>query len=323
MTYIDSIVLKEQDKSLYNRKRSLWNVLIKYKELYLLFIPVALWYIIFCYIPMSGIIIAFKDYKFLQGIFGSQWVGFKHFERFLTSRDFLNTLRNTLLISSYNLLFVFPAPIIFALMLNELKYEKFKKVIQTVSYLPHFISWAVAGGLFYLILSPSNGFVNTIIQSLGFKPMNFMGDVRYFRSVIVVSGMWKSTGWTAIIYLASLAGVDPQLYEAATIDGAKRLQRIWHVTLPSIKSVIVIMLILAVGNILYIGFEQIYIMINVTVLDVGETIDYYIYRVGLYDFTNFSYVTAIGLFKSVIGFFLILMTNVTVKKIDEDTGGIW
>lgn len=298
------------------------RALKRYRQLYLMFIPVAIWYIVFQYVPMLGIVIAFKDYSVFTGVWDSPWAGLSHFERFLASADFLRTLKNTLLISIYNLCFGFFSPVLFALLLNELTWPRAKRFIQTVSYLPHFISWAVAGGLFYMLLSPGTGVVNELIQALGFAKINFLGEADYFRAILVVTGIWKSMGWGAIIYLAAIAGVDESLHEAAYIDGAGRFRRMWHVTLPSIRTVVVIMLILAVGNILDSNFEQIFIMLNQTVMSTGETIDYYVYRVGLSNANNFSYAAAIGLFKSVIGFLLIILTNVITKKIDED-GGIW
>ncbi len=318
----NGLIKKTNNAMPQTKKNSLPKILFKYKELYILFLPVAIWFIVFHYIPMMGIVIAFKDYSIMQGIFDSPWAGLKHFERFLNSTAFLQTLKNTVLISLYNLVFSFPAPILFSLLLNEVVNDKFKKCIQTVSYLPHFISWSVAGGLFYMILSPSTGVINYFIKVLGFDAINFLGDIRYFRSILVVSGIWKSIGWGAIIYLAALSGVSEEMYEASYIDGAGRFRRIWHITLPSIRSVIIIMLILAVGNILNVGFEHVFVMINDTVLEVGETLDYYIYRIGLYNMNNFSFATAIGLFKSCIGFLLIMFTNVISKKIDEE-GGIW
>jgi putative aldouronate transport system permease protein len=291
-------------------------------ELYLLFIPILLWYAVFCYVPMGGIIIAFKDFKVLRGIWESPWIGFGNFQRFISSPAFRATLGNTVIISLMNLAFVFPAPIIFSILLNEVQRTFLKRFIQTVSYLPHFISWTIAGGLFYMLLSPSSGAVNGVIELLGGQPINFMGSSKYFRWVLVLSSIWKGLGWGAIVYLAAIAGVDEELYEAATIDGAKRFAKIWNITIPSIMNVIVIMLILQVGNILNVNFEQVFILINDTVLGVGETIEYYIYRVGLFSTNNYSLGATVGLFKSVIGLVLILCTNALAKRL-TDGGGIW
>jgi putative aldouronate transport system permease protein len=291
-------------------------------ELYLLFAPIALWYAIFCYVPMGGIVVAFKDFKVLQGIARSPWAGLDNFSRFIGSPAFRSTLGNTVIISLMNLVFVFPAPIVFALLLNEVRHSLARRFIQTVSYLPHFISWTIAGGLFYMLLSPSTGAVNAIVAAFGGEAVNFMGEAEYFRWILVISSIWKGLGWGAIIYLAAIAGVDEELYEAATIDGAKRFRRIWNITLPSISNVIVIMLILQVGNILNVNFEQVFVLLNDTTLGVGETIEYYIYRVGLFSTNNYSLGAAVGLFKSVIGFAMILITNMISKRI-SDSGGIW
>ncbi|MDR1568924.1 MAG: ABC transporter permease subunit [Oscillospiraceae bacterium] len=221
-----------------------------------------------------------------------------------------------------NLLFVFPAPIVFSILLNEVQHVGPKRVIQTISYLPHFISWTIAGGLFYMLLSPSLGAVNGVIKWMGGTPVNFMGESRYFRWILVFSSIWKTLGWSAIIYLAAVAGVDEELYDAAKMDGAGRFRRIWNVTLPSITNVIVIMLILQVGSILNVNFEQVFVLINSALYDVGETIEYYIYRVGLFSTNNYSLGATVGLFKSVVGLVLILITNKLSKRISED-GGIW
>ena len=271
---------------------------------------------------MGGIVIAFKDFKVLRGIADSPWVGFNNFTRFISSPAFRSTLTNTVYISLMNLVFSFPAPIIFALLLNEVRQMTSKRFIQTVSYLPHFISWTIAGGLFYMLLSPSTGVVNAIIRAFGADPVNFMGENRYIRWILVISSIWKGLGWGAIVYLAAIAGVDEEMYEAATIDGAGRFRRIWNITIPSIMNVVVIMLILQVGNILNVNFEQVFIMVNDTTLSSGETIEYYIYRVGLFSTNNYSLGAAVGLFKSVIGFIMILLTNMLSKKVTEG-GGIW
>ena len=305
-----------------NRASAFARALRMHWELYGLFMIIAAWYIIFHYVPMAGIVIAFKDFKVLKGISASAWVGFDNFERFMSSPAFLSTMANTIIISFMNLIFVFPAPIIFALLLNEIRFNLPKRVIQTISYLPHFISWTVAGGLFYMLLSPSSGPVNAVIRAVGGAPVNFMGEVRYFRWIVTISSIWKGIGWGAIVYLAAIAGVDEEMYEAATIDGAGRFRRIWNITIPSISNVIVVMLILQVGNILSVNFDQIFVMVNDTVLKVGETIEYYIYRVGLFSTNNYSLGAAVGLFKSVIGFVLIVLTNVISKRI-TDGGGIW
>ncbi|MEN6314824.1 MAG: ABC transporter permease subunit [Clostridiaceae bacterium] len=304
------------------KKNNLILSIRRYWELYLIFLPVAIWFIIFKYVPMAGIILAFKKYNPVAGIFDSPWVGLDNFFRCFNSPAFLSSLRNTVIISLQRLIWGFPMPVVFAIFLNEVQQRKFKKVVQTVSYLPHFISWSVAGGIFYMLLSPTSGVVNTFLKSLGMQAINFLGDSSYFRSVVVATDIWKNMGWDAIIYLAALAGVDCEMYEAAYIDGASRLKRIIYITLPSISNIIVIMLILRVGHLFNVSFEQIFILLNPMVLEVGETLGYYIYRVGLYNPNNFGFGTAVGLFESVIGLALVITTNKLSKKINDD-GGIW
>jgi len=291
-------------------------------ELYLLFLPVAVWYIIFCYVPMGGIVIAFKNFKVLKGIWDSPWVGFANFEKFMSSPAFMTVLWNTIIISLMNLAFVFPAPIIFAVLLNEIQHTLVKRFVQTISYLPYFISWTIAGGLFYMLLSPSTGVINGFIKLMGGTTINFMGESLYFRWILVFSSIWKSLGFGAIVYIAAISGIDEEMYEAATIDGAGRFRRIWNITLPSISNVIVIMVILQVGNILNVNFEQVFVMINDMVMGVGETLDYYIYRIGLFSTNNFSLAAAVGLFKAVVGFLLIITTNMIIKRV-SDNEGIW
>lgn len=305
------------------RNLSLLDILRKYWQLYLLFAPVVIWYILFCYEPMTNITIAFKKFSVIRGIAGSPWVGLKNFEQMFAAPMFWRAFCNTLIMSAQNLVFGFPAPIIFALLLNELSAPRFKKIVQTISYLPHFISWSVAGGLVYMLLALNTGTINNIIVALGGQQQNFIGMNSAFRIIVLVSSIWKSLGWSAIVYLAAITGVDEQLYEAAYIDGAGRMQRLWHVTLPGIRSTISVMLILQIGNLLSVNFDQVYTLINEMVYETGETLDYYIYRVGLYSTNNFSMATATGLIKSMIGFVLVLGTNLITKKITDGEGGIW
>lgn len=294
----------------------------QYWPAYVLLLPVVLWYAIFCYAPMGGLVIAFKKYSVIKGIWNSPWVGMKNFERLFGSAAFMQSIRNTLVFSGLNFVFGFPLPIIFAILLNELPGIHYKKIVQTVSYLPHFISWSVAGGLVYMLLSPSTGAISALVRALGGTPQNYIGISRYFRPIVVVSDIWKSLGWSAIIYIAAISSVDEQLYEAALIDGAGRFARIWHVTLPGIRGIISIQLILTVGKILNANFGQIFVLISDLTLDVGETIDYYVYRVGLGSTSNMSLATASGMFKSVIGLLLIVMTNYASRKL-TDGEGIW
>lgn len=295
----------------------------RYWEFYLLFLPVAIWYIIFCYVPMGGMSLAFKKFSVLKGIWGSPWNGLKNFEQLFKMPSFPRAIRNTLIISLQRLFFSFPMPILFALLLNELRGSKFKRTVQTVSYLPHFISWSVAGGLVYMLLSPNTGAINNLIVAMGGESKNYIAMSSHFRTIVLLSGIWKHLGWSAIVYLAAVAGVDEELYEAAYMDGAGRLRRLWHITLPGIRTTISVMLILEVGNLLTVSFDQIFILINDMVKDVGETLDYFVYRVGLDSANNFSQATATDLIKSSVGFVLILTTNLVTKKMTDGEGGIW
>ncbi|TBL76352.1 ABC transporter permease [Paenibacillus thalictri] len=299
------------------RRTSVFGIIWKYRALYLLLLPALLYFIIFAYIPYFGLTIAFKDFSPGKGIWGSSWVGLKYFKELFTSDTFFQVLRNTLLISLYKLIFGFPMPILFALLLNEVRHAAFKKIIQTVTYFPHFLSWVVFGGIMLSFLTPA-GVVPKLLQLLHVDGANLLTDNRFFRSILVVTHILKSFGWGAIIYLAALAGIDPALYEAARMDGAGRWKQILYVTLPGIRSVIVLMFILELGHILDAGFEQVFIMYNPVVYGVGDIIDTYVYRVGLGE-AQYSVATAVGLFKGVIGFVLIYISNYAIKKLGEPT----
>ncbi|PLR73591.1 ABC transporter permease [Bacillus sp. UMB0728] len=296
------------------------NVFLKYWDLYLLMVPGILFFIIYKYVPMWGIVIAFQDYSIFTGVLESKWVGFKHFERMFEAEEFYRIFKNTLLISLYKLFWGFPAPIIVALMLNELRNMMYKRTIQTVIYMPHFLSWVIVGGIMMNLLGPSTGIVNSFVEFLGFEPIYFLADDSWFRSVLVASDLWKSVGWGTILYLAALAGIDPQLYEAATVDGANKWQQTWHITLPSLLPTIVILLILQMGNILEVGFEQVFILLNPLVYNVGDVFETYVYRVGVTQ-GQFSYTTAVGLFKSVIALILVVAANKFAKKLGQN--GLW
>ena len=296
------------------KKYSTWKQYKKCKYLFLMFIPVILYFVIFCYVPMYGVIISFQDYYPRLGITGSEWVGFKHFEKLFTGRYFFPVLRNTLIISIGKLLFGFPAPIILGLLLNEVRSLKVKKVVQTISYLPHFISWVVLASIVQTILSPSSGVVNYIIQLLGGEPIFFMGSSDWFRKVIVGSSIWRDTGWQTVVFMAAILSIDPQLYEAADLDGAGRFQKMIYVTLPCIAPTIIIMFIMATGNVIQDDFDQIYNMLNAKVMDVGDVIGTYTYRMGI-EKMNFSYATAVGLFKNVVSLILVTFTNAFSRKL--------
>lgn len=288
----------------------------KHRYLFLMLLPALIHFFVFRYMPIYGAQIAFKDFYPLKGIWESQWVGFEHFAAMFKGRYFLPVLRNTLLISTYKLLVGFPAPIILAIMLNEVKKMHFKKVIQTISYLPHFISWVVLAGIVIEFLSPSRGPINILLQSIGAKPIFFVAEEAWFRSVLVVSSVWKGIGWGSIIYLAAVTGIDPALYEVADIDGAGRLRKIWNVTLPGLMPVMIIMFIFAIGKIITDDFDQIYNLYNINVYSVGDVIATYTYREGL-GHMNYSYSTAVGLFKNVISFSLVLSTNYLARRVNE------
>ncbi|WP_409346145.1 ABC transporter permease [Paenibacillus sp. MBLB4367] len=286
-------------------------------ELYAMLLPGIAFFIIFKYVPMWGIVIAFQNYSPFKGVTGSDWVGFKHFVTLFQYDGFWLLLRNTLLISLYNLVFFFPVPIVLALLLNEIRVNLFKRFIQTVIYLPHFISWVVVVGITYMLLGTQGGLVNELIKSAGGTEIAFLTSKEWFRSLIVGQSIWKEAGWGTIIFLAALSGVDPQLYEAAIVDGAGRWRQLWHVTLPAIRSTIFIMLVLRMGSVLDVGFEHIFLMLNSTVNEVGDVFETYVYREGLIG-GKFSYTTAIGLFKSAVGMVLIVSANWLTKKFGEE-----
>jgi putative aldouronate transport system permease protein len=293
---------------------------LRYWDLYLIMVPGLLFFLIFKYLPMWGTIISFQDYNPFSGIWGSPWVGWAHFERMFNSPEFYQVFVNTLLISLYKLVWGFPAPIVLALMLNEVRNMMFKKSIQTIVYLPHFLSWVIVGGILFNILSPSTGIVNEFVQLLGFKPIMFLGSEEWFRSILVISDIWKTAGWGTIIYLAALAGINPELYEAATVDGASRWKQLWHITLPSLMPTISILFLLNLSSVLDVGFEQILILYNPLVYSVGDVIETYVYRVGISQ-GEFSYTTAVGLFKSVIALVLVSFANWFSKKVGQE--GLW
>ena len=290
--------------------------IIKHKYLYLLILPGCLYYLIFKYLPMFGILIAFKDYKPSMGIVGfftAPWVGFKNFLIFFKSSYSTEIITNTLLISLYKIVFGFPAPIILALLLNEVNNKYYKKVLQTVTYLPHFLSWVIVGGMMFELLSTTSGSLNEIIKSLTGETINFLANPKLFRSVLVVSDIWKGVGWGSIIYLAALAGVSSELYEAALIDGANRFQKMIYIALPSIVPAIIMVFLLRLGGILDAGFEQIFILYSPMVYNVSDIIDTYVYREGLVN-ARYGYSTAVGLAKSAIAMILILTANKIIKK---------
>lgn len=289
---------------------------IKNYDLFLLFLPVIVYYVVFAYIPMYGVVLAFKKFQLLGGITGSPWVGFDNFKEIFSTGSFYEVLRNTINISLLRLIFGFPAPIILALLLNEITNKWFKKIIQTISYLPHFLSWIVLTGIFVQFLSPTSGPINFLITTIGFKSIYFLGQPNWFIFTLISTGIWQGIGWGSIIYLAAISNIDQEMYESAELEGVSRFQRIIYITLPSIMPTVTILLILNVGGILNAGFDQIFNLYNDAVLNVADIIDTYVYRRGL-NGMQYSYATAVGLFKNVIGFVLVLGTNAITKRMSE------
>lgn len=299
------------------RLQGIGKYLWRHKYLYLLLLPCLAYYFIFCYAPMYGAVIAFKDFSYRKGILGSPWAGMKHF-RMLFSGEFVRVIWNTLRISFIRLIFGFPFPIFISILLNEVRSTRFKRSVQTFVYLPHFISWVVISGLLTNLLSVDNGIINVVIKSMGFSPIPFLNSKQYFVGTMVVSMIWKTFGWNTIIYLAALTAVDPQLYESAIIDGANRWHRIRYITLPSIASTITIVLILRLGQIMEAGFEQIFVLYHPAVYSVSDIIDTFVYRVGLSE-ARFEIATAAGLFKSVINLALLVSANAFARRFADSS----
>ncbi|MGO4373967.1 ABC transporter permease [Paenibacillus sp. MCAF20] len=300
--------------------RALWKDLVRDKYLYLLLLPGLLLILVFRYAPMYGIVIAFQDYNIFKGVGGSEWVGLDQFTRLFGSPDFYEILRNTVLISLYKLAASFTIPIVLSLLLNELRHLAFKRVTQSIIYLPHFVSWVIFSGVIISFLNPVDGLINTVIAKFGGNPIDFLGNTSYFRSILVISDVYKEVGWGTIIYLAAIAGVNADLYEAARMDGANKARQMWHVTLPAIRPVIIILVILSLANILEAGFQQVFLLYSPLVYEVGDIIDTYVYRVGIQE-ANYSYATAAGLFKSLVAMVLIVSVNKLVKLSGQD--GLW
>ncbi|GLX69495.1 ABC transporter permease [Paenibacillus glycanilyticus] len=289
---------------------------LKQWDLQLMVIPALLLIFVFSYIPMYGVLTAFQNYNIFKGFLDSPWVGFKHFEMFFHAPEFERVMRNTIIISALKLLFGFPAPIVLALMLNEVKNMYFKRVVQTVSYLPHFLSWVIVSGFAMSILSVENGSLNILLESLHLikEPISFLAIPEYFWTIIVTTGIWKEIGFSSIVYLAAIAGIDPNMYEAASIDGASRFKQIFMITIPTIMPVVIIFLILAIGNLLSAGFEDLLLLgVNPVLRDVSDVLDTYVYRTGITG-QRFSYATAVGLFKAIISVGLLTFANLLARR---------
>ena len=294
----------------------LFRYMKRHKWMYLLMLPGIIYFIIFKYVPMAGLVMSFQNYSPYLGILESEWVGLENFKTFFMNPDFKMLLVNTFSISILNLVFFFPMPILLALLLNEIKNKLVKKSIQTMIYIPHFISMVIVASITFTLLNTESGIINQIVYALTGEKLEFLADPKYFRWIIVIQNIWKETGWGMIIFLAALAGVDTQLYEAAQVDGAGKLRQMWHITLPAIKSTIIIMLIMKVGTLLNTGFEQIFLMKNSLNSSVAEVFDTYVYTLGITQ-GAFSYSTAVGMFKSVVATIMVVTTNWICKKCGE------
>ncbi len=289
----------------------------RYKYIYLMLLPVVLYYAVFCYAPMGGVVIAFQNFKPALGIAGSKWVGMKHFVDFLTGPFAWRLIRNTLLINVLQIMFAFPVPILLALLINEIHCKPYKKAVQTISYMPHFISLVVMCGLL-VTFSRSDGIFNDFLSLFGVERSNLLGNANWFRPLYVLSGIWQEAGWGSIIYLATLSGIDPGLYEAATIDGASRFQRMIYVSFPGLLPIIIVQLIMRIGNILTTGFEKVFLLYSPLTYETADIISTYIYRQGL-ELSNYSYGTAVGLFNSVVNLLILVLANRFIGKLTGES----
>ncbi|WP_156762157.1 ABC transporter permease [Microbacterium karelineae] len=289
----------------------------RHRTLYLMIVPGIVYFLIFKYLPMGGLVMAFQDFTPYLGVFGSPWVGFEHFVRFFTEDTFLLLLGNTVTVSLLLLLFAFPIPIVLALLLNEVRTKVFQRTVQTVIYLPHFMSWVIVVSLFYVLFTTDGGSINNVIESLGGEPIAFLTDPAWLRPMYVAQEVWKTAGWGTIVYLAAMTAVDMQLYEAAEIDGAGRWRQTWHITLPAIRPTIIVMFILSIGDFLELGFEHMFLVLNSLNREVGEIFDTYVYVTGIQN-GQMSYAAAVGLFKGLVGLLLVIMANKMAKRFGEE-----
>jgi putative aldouronate transport system permease protein len=317
----ESVVANQSTETISRTKSEFRRKIKGYQVLYIMLLPGLLYFILFHYVPIYGVVLAFKNFKIMQGIIASPWVGSEHFQKVFADPNFYRVLNNTLIISLYKIVFAFPIPIIFALLLSEITRERFKRLVQTISYLPHFMSWVILAGIFISIFS-LNGPVNAMVKLFGGDPVLFMADDRYFRSILVITDIYQGFGWGSIVYFAAIAGIDPQLQEAAIMDGANRFKRMIYITLPMLLPVISIMLILRMAHVLDAGFDQIFNMYNPKVYGVSDILDTFVYRKGLLE-TNYSYATAVGLFKSVVALVLIVLVNKAVHMMGGKDHTLW
>lgn len=301
-------------------RKNTWKQIKKNYDLYIYLIPIVIYFIIFDFIPMGGLVVAFKNYNIFSGIFDSPWVGLKNFELMLSLPAFWLWVRNTIMLNVLNLIFGFPAPIILALLLNEIRIKWFKRVSQSLLYLPHFLSWVILGGMIYQVLSPKYGIVNEILRKLGMQEIYFMMSEQWWVAVFIGSGIWQGAGWGTILYLAALTAIDPSLYEAAKIDGAGRWKQMKHITLPGIMPTVAVLLIFAIGGMVSMGFEHPYALLNPLVNSVGTVIAVGVYELGIVQ-GSFAVTTAIGMVQSIISMLLILGANFIVRRLGHE--GLW
>ena len=293
--------------------RRIW----RYRTLYLMALPGIVYFVVFKYLPMGGLIISFQDYKPFLGILGSPWVGFEHFVRLFTEDTFFMLMRNTLVLSLLLMLISFPVPIVLALMLNELRSRIFQRGVQTIIYIPHFMSWVIVVSIFYVMLTTDGGAINNLIVALGGEPIGFLTDPDWLRPMYVFQHIWRTAGWGTIVYLAALTAVDMSLYEAAEIDGANRWKQTWHITLPAIRATIIVLFILSIGDFLELGFEHMFLLLNSMNREVGEIFDTYVYTAGIQN-GQLSFATAVGLFKGLVGLILVIGANSLAKRLGEE-----
>ncbi|MFC4402699.1 ABC transporter permease [Gracilibacillus xinjiangensis] len=313
-----TMTAREEAKQLRKIKRSeTWRKVKKNKLIYLMILPGLIYFLIYKYLPMYGLIISFQDYKPYKGIAGSEWVGFAHFERLFTSSEFWMIFKNTLMLFGLQVFVFFPIPIILSLMLNEVRHNFFKRSVQTLVYIPHFMSWVVIVSISYVMLTLDGGIVNAVLETLGFQPINFLLNDEWFRPMYILQVIWREAGWGTIIFLAAITAVDPSLYEAARMDGANRFRQMWHITLPAIRSVIIVLLILKIGDVLELGFEHVYLLLNSSNRNVAEIFDTYVYVAGLQQ-GQFSYSTAVGFFKGIVGLIMVMFANWLAKRFNEE-----
>lgn len=299
------------------RRRPLIAQLWRYRTLYLMALPGIVYFLVFKYVPMGGLIVSFQDYKPFLGIAGSPWVGFEHFVRLFTQDTFVMLLRNTLVLSFLLMLISFPVPIILALLLNELRGIIFKRGIQTIIYIPHFMSWVIVVSLFYVMLTTDGGAINNLIVAAGGEPIGFLTEPDWLRPMYVFQHVWRTAGWGTIVYLAALTAVDMSLYEAAEIDGANRWKQTWHITLPAIRPTIIVLFILSIGDFLELGFEHMFLLLNSMNREVGEIFDTFVYTAGIQN-GQLSFATAVGLFKGLVGLILVVGVNSLAKRLGEE-----